>query len=140
MQLRRTRCVSFSHTPSITPSNKSHSRAWNQYASDAFTIPARSEFRQEIVTSYAGCDNNCGVVYKIAKEWDFGRGHITQLEYSSRDGIMYFDISFVDCAKNLGYRTGDASDCPTWERGIHINGGDNSGCGSLDCPAQSMCM
>ncbi|KAJ4300916.1 hypothetical protein N0V90_003004 [Kalmusia sp. IMI 367209] len=89
--------------------------AYDRYQSNMFVIPARSPFRKEFITSYEGCTDNCGVVYKVTRSLPItgGQGgNQVQFEYSSRAGILYYDISFVDCAKNLGYRTGDAANCP----------------------------
>lgn len=117
--------------------------AWDRYQSNMFVVKARSPFRKEFVTSYDGCSNNCGVVYKVTKTPAItgGQGgNQVQFEYSSRDGILYYDISFVDCAKNLGYRTGDASNCPGWDQGLRIDGQQGFGCRTMECRAREMCM
>jgi hypothetical protein len=122
------------------------------HQSDPVKVPARSPFRKEIISSYdlpkgEKCVDNCGVTYKVSntKQLTGGRGgNQLQFEFTTRMGLMYFDMSFVDCAKNLKYRTGDASNCPSWAEGIRIEGQKSPqhdyGCDFLECMPGEMCM
>jgi len=99
--------------------------------------------RYDIPSQHTTCENNCGVAYKVATVPElhpFPNGNQVQFEYSTKDGIMYYDISFVDCAKNLGHRSGDAIDCPGWNFGTQIDGQKSFNCRTMTCPARNMCM
>ena len=87
------------------------------------------------------CTDNCGVTYKIAKSNNLvggAGGNQVQFEYSTRKGLFYYDISFVDCAKDVGYRTGNAENCPAWDAGLQIAG--TSACKTMSCGQKEMCM
>ncbi|KAF9734611.1 hypothetical protein PMIN01_07514 [Paraphaeosphaeria minitans] len=70
-------------------------------------------------------------------------GNQLQFEFATKAGLIYFDISFVD-TKNLKYRSGDASNCPSWAEGIRIEGQkppqQNNGCDILECFPGDMCI
>lgn len=112
-------------------------------------IKARSPLREHFGIEYdipgtgRRCTNNCGLSYKVSLTPNlkgFPDGNHVQFEYTSKDGILYYDISFVDCARNLGYLSGDALNCPGWRDSIHIDGQQGFGCRQMDCAAGSMCM
>ncbi|KAF2442795.1 hypothetical protein P171DRAFT_495999 [Karstenula rhodostoma CBS 690.94] len=126
--------------------------AWEAYQSGPIKVPARSPFRKDIVSQYdlpknRTCIDNCGVTYKVSKTQKLigGKGgNQLQFEFATRAGLIYFDMSFVDCVKDLRYRSGDASNCPSWAEGIRIEGQkppqQTYGCGSLECGPKDMCI
>lgn len=122
--------------------------AWEAHEGPLIKVPARSPYRRQFKTSYnlpgnRVCIDNCGVTYKITKgpEHHGGiGGNELQFEYSTKSGVLYYDISFVDCAKDLTYRWGDANNCPSWAEGIQIQGPSNWGCKTLECHPYETCM
>ncbi|KAF2657717.1 hypothetical protein K491DRAFT_714182 [Lophiostoma macrostomum CBS 122681] len=65
-----------------------------------------------------------GVAYKISRDstlrGGIGGNHM-HFEYAIRDNQIYWDISFVDCAKDATLQGGNADGCVGHERGIRIN-------------------
>ncbi|KAF1980378.1 hypothetical protein BU23DRAFT_522436 [Bimuria novae-zelandiae CBS 107.79] len=126
--------------------------AWTMYqTAEPILVPARTSFRKELVSQYKisedqVCIDNCGVTYKISKTKELiggDGGNQMQFEYSTKLGEIYFDISFVDCVKNLGYRSGDANNCPAWAEGLRIDGQKEPhsfGCEMLECLPGEMCI
>lgn len=75
-------------------------------------IPARSQHSEP----FRNPCNACGVSMKVSKSDKLESGTHTQLEYAIADNKIYYDISFVDCAKDKS-----ASDCPGHDKGIAID-------------------
>jgi hypothetical protein len=61
-----------------------------------------------------------------------------QCEYSTRKGLFYYDFSFVDCAKDVSYRQGNAENFPSWDAGLQATG--TTGCKEMHCGKEEMCM
>ncbi|KAF2448385.1 hypothetical protein P171DRAFT_440770 [Karstenula rhodostoma CBS 690.94] len=57
---------------------------------------------------------------------------------STRKGLFYYDFSFVDCAKDIAYRQGNAERCPGWDAGLQIQG--TSGCKEMICGKGERCI
>ncbi|ORX94825.1 hypothetical protein BCR34DRAFT_550131 [Clohesyomyces aquaticus] len=92
-------------------------------------VGARSTYTEPM---RAPC-NGCGISLKISNTDQLLGGQQTQFEYAIANNQVYYDISFVDCAK------GDsAADCPGHDKGLVIDS-PLGACGPLDCPAGSYC-
>jgi hypothetical protein len=95
------------------------------HPSTSFMIPARSTHSEE----YTGSSTSL----KISKSEALVAGQHTQFEYSIAAGQLWYDISFVDCAKGES-----ASSCPGHDEGLAMDASDDS-CGKIDCPAGEYC-
>lgn len=63
---------------------------------------------------------NCGVSIKISKN-SANPTDITQYEYSIANNQLWYDISFIDCAKAIaGSDSFDATACPGHEGGVSL--------------------
>ncbi|KAF2679799.1 hypothetical protein K458DRAFT_460656 [Lentithecium fluviatile CBS 122367] len=127
--------------------------ARQEWGGQSFKLPARSPLRTMFEIEYdlpdhekdvdRRCTNNCGVTYKVTREPKLVGGiggNQLQFEYTSKDGILYYDISFVDCAKDLGHRTGNAENCPGWKEGLQIDGQKGFDCRTMVCEDGKMCI
>ncbi|KAF2733569.1 hypothetical protein EJ04DRAFT_468106, partial [Polyplosphaeria fusca] len=75
-----------------------------------------------------------GVSIKVSATPDMSR--ITQFEYALGGGLVYYDISLLDCL-GPGH---DASKCPGWADGLLAVGGGSCGnAGRLECKAKETC-
>ncbi|KAF3000819.1 hypothetical protein E8E13_006594 [Curvularia kusanoi] len=99
------------------------------YSSAPIHIPARSKYSEP----FRSACNGCGTSLKISKTNELIAGRHTQLEYSIAGGNLWYDISFVDCAKG-----GSASDCPGHDLGLAMDSPE-SACGKAHCAAGSYC-
>jgi hypothetical protein len=99
------------------------------YSSPRIHIPARTKYSEPLRNA---C-NGCGSSLKISKTDRLTTGQLTQFEYSIANGNIYYDISFVDCAKGKS-----ASDCPGHELGLAIDSPDQA-CGKAYCAGGSYC-
>ncbi|KAF2114614.1 hypothetical protein BDV96DRAFT_600576 [Lophiotrema nucula] len=130
-----------------------YKKEWYMNGDPIKYIPARTAVRQEfmLVTrgsrneccpdDQGGCNANCGVTFKISDSNSIVDGNHLNLEYAIRDGKPWYDISFVNCAKNIAYRSGDASNCPSWHDGIKIDGQRGFNCeGGAECKPNEMCI
>jgi hypothetical protein len=128
-------------------------KAWIKHQEGPYLLKPRDAYREEFRIHVQGddgtkCDNNCGVTYKVSLTLELKSGHVDgnqlQLEYTHKDGTIYYDFSFVDFSRNLGYRHGDASNCPAWKDGIKIDGQVKPhafGCSNeLECQPGTECM
>jgi hypothetical protein len=79
-----------------------------QGSSDAIKVAGRSKYTEPFRTPGAG-----GVVFKVSTSEQLVGGAHTQFEYAISNDQLYYDISFVDCAKGES-----ASDCPGHDRGL----------------------
>ncbi|KAF2188057.1 hypothetical protein K469DRAFT_704331 [Zopfia rhizophila CBS 207.26] len=93
-------------------------------------IPARSKHTEKFRTPCPGC----GVSMKISKTNGLEAGKITQLEYAIRSDQIYYDISFVDCAKGKS-----AANCPGHDKGIRIDSPEST-CRPLNCAGGTYCV
>ena len=84
------------------------------------------------------CDG-CGVAFKISRESVLkccdGGNHM-HFEYGIRDGMVYYDISFVDCADHVTSGGASTKNCPGHEGSIQIRGND---CEGLYCIKNTFC-
>jgi hypothetical protein len=94
-------------------------------ASTSFMIPARSTHSE----AYTGSSTSL----KVSKSDALVAGQHTQFEYSIAAGQLWYDISFVDCAKGES-----ASNCPGHDEGLAMDASDSS-CGKIDCAAGEYC-
>lgn len=99
------------------------------YSSGPIHIPARTKYSEPFRSACSGC----GSSLKISKTDQLVAGHQTQFEYSIADGNLWYDVSFVDCAKG-----GSASDCPGHDRGLAMDSPEQA-CGKATCAAGSYC-
>lgn len=95
------------------------------HPSESFMIPARSTHSE----AYTGHSTSM----KISKSETLVAGQHTQFEYSIAAGQLWYDISFVDCAKGES-----ASNCPGHDEGLAMDA-NNDSCGKIDCPAGEYC-
>ncbi|KAK7182525.1 hypothetical protein DPSP01_014114 [Paraphaeosphaeria sporulosa] len=101
-----------------------------QGSSRAIKINARSRYTEPIRTS---C-NGCGVTLKVSRTLQLIGGHHSQFEYAISNNVMYYDISFVDCAKGQ-----DASNCPGHVAGLEIYSPNERKCDRVTCSGNSYC-
>ncbi|KAH7392904.1 hypothetical protein BKA66DRAFT_509926 [Pyrenochaeta sp. MPI-SDFR-AT-0127] len=92
-------------------------------------IPARTQYSEPFRNS---C-NGCGTSMKISKTNGLVGGAHTQFEYSIVNDQLWYDISFVDCAKGES-----ASDCPGHDLGLAMDSPEPS-CGTASCAGGSYC-
>ena len=83
---------------------------WIQGSSAPIKVAGRSKYTEPFRTPAAG-----GVVFKVSDTDQLVGGAHTQFEYAISNNQLYYDISFVDCAK------GDsAASCPGHAQGLSI--------------------
>ncbi|KAF2470180.1 uncharacterized protein BDR25DRAFT_226664 [Lindgomyces ingoldianus] len=93
-------------------------------------IPARTLYTEPFRTPCPGC----GISLKISTTSSLVGGHMTQFEYAIDTGLIYYDISFVDCAVGQS-----ADNCPGHEKGLRIDSAEPS-CLPLNCPSGTYCV
>lgn len=98
------------------------------YAGSAVKIAAGTKYSAPALS----CDN-CGTSMKISKTSTLSSGAQTQFEYTFAGGQVWYDISFVDCAKG-----NDATSCPGHSEGLVMATADTS-CPSASCSAGAYC-
>lgn len=98
------------------------------YSSSAIYVPART-----IYTEPKRAPANGGVVLKVSRTDQLMGGQQTQFEYATSNGMIYYDISFVDCATGT-----TAQNCPGWDMGLNI-GSPEPACQTVNCPSNSYC-
>jgi hypothetical protein len=91
----------------------------------AIHIPARSQHSEPFSSSPTSL--------KISNSSQLVGGAHTQFEYSLINNQIWYDISFVDCAKGQS-----AGSCPGHDLGLAIDSNDSK-CGKIDCKAGSYC-
>ena len=75
----------------------------------------------------------CGVSIKLSRSTS--QSSIVQFEYALNNDLIYYDMSYINCAHGT-----DASACPAHERGMRINGDGMGGtCGILWCRPNRYC-
>lgn len=99
------------------------------YDSGPIHIPARTKYSEP----FRSVCNSCGSSLKINKSNNLISGAHTQFEYSLANGEIWYDISFVDCAKG-----GSASACPGHDMGLSIDSPEEA-YGKAHCDAGSYC-
>ncbi|KAF1844560.1 uncharacterized protein K460DRAFT_365506 [Cucurbitaria berberidis CBS 394.84] len=92
-------------------------------------IPARTQYSEPFRSS---C-NGCGTSMKISKSNQLVGGAHTQFEYSIVNNQIWYDISFVDCAKGES-----ASACPGHDKGLTMDSPEQA-CGKASCTGGSYC-
>lgn len=98
--------------PKPTPLKHFHHANYNQGSSESIKVPARSKWSEPFREPCEGC----GISYKVSKTDQLEGGKQTQFEYAIAGGQLWYDISFVDCAK------GDsADDCPGHDKGLAMD-------------------
>ena len=83
-----------------------------QGSSAAIKVPARSQYKEPMRSTCEGC----GVVFKVSETDTLEDGKQTQFEYAINNGIIYYDISFVNCASGQS-----ADNCPGHDSGLGID-------------------
>ncbi|KAJ4362621.1 hypothetical protein N0V95_001426 [Ascochyta clinopodiicola] len=99
------------------------------HSSSSIHIPARTKYSEPLRSACSGC----GASLKISKTDHLVGGQQTQFEYSIVGGNVWYDISFVDCAKGES-----ASDCPGHDKGLAMDSPEQA-CGKVHCAAGSYC-
>lgn len=99
------------------------------HSSPPIHVPARTKYTEPLRSA---C-NGCGSSLKISKTDQLVNGKHTQFEYSIADSNIWYDISFVDCAKGES-----ASNCPGHDKGLAMDSPEQA-CGKVHCPAGSYC-
>lgn len=99
------------------------------YLSQSIHVPARTKYSEP----FRSACNGCGSSLKISKTDQLIAGQHTQFEYSIADGSIWYDISFVDCAKGES-----ASDCPGHDKGLAMDSPEQA-CGKAHCAPGSYC-
>lgn len=99
------------------------------YSSGPIHLPARTKYSEPFRSA---CDG-CGSSLKISRTNQLIAGQHTQFEYSIADDNIWYDISFVDCAKGSS-----ASDCPGHDMGLAMDSPEEA-CGKAICAAGSYC-
>lgn len=94
------------------------------YLSPPIHISARTKYSEPLRSASS---------LKISKTNKLLNGKHTQFEYSITGGNIWYDISFVDCAKGES-----ASDCPGHEKGLAMDSPEQA-CGKAHCAAGSYC-
>lgn len=92
-------------------------------------VPARSQYTEPLRSS---C-NGCGTSLKVSKSDQLVGGAQTQFEYTITNGQLWYDVSFVDCAKGES-----ANSCPGHDKGLSM-AGTNKVCGQAQCQSGSYC-
>lgn len=93
------------------------------YGTNAIHVPARSQYSEPF--------QGTGMSLKVSKSDQCNQP--TQFEYSIVNNQVWYDISFVDCAKGE-----DASACVGHTEGLTMKGSSSS-CGAIDCGAGKYC-
>ncbi|KAF2464563.1 uncharacterized protein BDR25DRAFT_296495 [Lindgomyces ingoldianus] len=93
-------------------------------------IPKRSKYSEPMRNP---C-NGCGISLKISNSNQLQGGKQTQFEYAIANNQIYYDISFVDCAKG-----NNADNCPGHAHGLRIDSPQKS-CGVLNCASGAYCV
>ncbi|KAF2688875.1 hypothetical protein K458DRAFT_292869 [Lentithecium fluviatile CBS 122367] len=91
-------------------------------------VAGRSRYTEPFRVPGAG-----GVVFKVSNSDQIVGGAHTQFEYAISNDQLYYDLSFVDCAKGES-----ASDCPGHAKGLAMYS-PNDACGKLDCAPGTYC-
>lgn len=99
------------------------------HSSPPIHVPARTKYTEPLRSA---C-NGCGSSLKISKTDQLVNGKHTQFEYSIADSNIWYDISFVDCAKGES-----ASNCPGHDKGLAMDSPEQA-CGKVHCAAGSYC-
>ncbi|KAF2865682.1 hypothetical protein BDV95DRAFT_506594 [Massariosphaeria phaeospora] len=91
------------------------------WESGLFSVPARSQHVEDLrKPDIHKCPtDDCGTSFKVSKTPQITRGSHTQFEYAIKHGMMYYDISFVDCAQGSS-----ADTCPGHDKGLSITSDD----------------
>ncbi|KAH7117696.1 hypothetical protein B0J11DRAFT_468169 [Dendryphion nanum] len=92
-------------------------------------VKARNRYSEPFRTP---CER-CGVSLKVSRTNQLQSGKHTQFEYAIAKDTIYYDISYVDCAKG-----NSAKDCPGHEKGHMIDSAEKA-CGVLKCQGGSYC-
>jgi hypothetical protein len=87
-------------------------------------VPARSRHSEPYASLAA---------LKVSKTDQLIDGQQTQFEYSTKSGKLWYNISFVNCAKGES-----AADCPGHDMGLAIDSPDQS-CAPANCAGGSYC-
>ncbi|KAF2795954.1 hypothetical protein K505DRAFT_323675 [Melanomma pulvis-pyrius CBS 109.77] len=98
------------------------------YSSQAIYVPART-----IYSEPKRAPANGGVVLKVSRTDQLVGGQQTQFEYATSNNVIYYDISFVDCAVGES-----AANCPGWDNGLNI-GSPEPACQVVNCPSNNYC-
>jgi hypothetical protein len=81
-----------------------------QSSSAPIKVAGRSRYTEPIRTP-----SNGGVVFKVSESDQLIGGKHTQFEYAIANNQIYYDISFVDCAKGES-----AANCPGHAKGLKM--------------------
>lgn len=94
-------------------------------SSGAILVPARSQ--------YSDTFRSTGTSVKVSTTNTLIGSPHTQFEYSVVNNTIWYDISFVDCAKGK-----NASSCPGHAEGVAMDS-PNAACGRIKCSGGSYC-
>lgn len=83
-----------------------------QGSSKPIRVPKRTKYSEQFRTP---C-NGCGVSLKVSRTNKLETGKHTQFEYAISKGQIYYDVSFVNCAKGK-----NADNCPGHDKGLAMD-------------------
>lgn len=95
-------------------------------SSAAIHVPARGQYTEAM-------RSGSPTALKVSKSNALLAGQHTQFEYSIVNNQMWFDISFVNCAKGQS-----SASCPGADAGLSMTS-PNSACGKVHCAGGSYC-
>ncbi|KAF2877689.1 hypothetical protein BDV95DRAFT_614802 [Massariosphaeria phaeospora] len=109
---------------------------WYQAVNELITkpmvhVPAGTAAELE---PYLQC-GNCGTSYKISKTEEIIEMKHVQAEYTFEAGLLYYDISLINCAD---LKAKDGSNCPGFEGGLRLASPEAS-CKPAYCPPNTYC-
>ena len=99
------------------------------YSSPPIHIPSGTKYSEP----FRSACNGCGSSLKISRTDQLIGGQHTQFEYSIANGDIWYDISFVNCAKGE-----NASNCPGHDKGLAMDSPEKA-CGKANCAGGSYC-
>ncbi|KAG9186440.1 hypothetical protein G6011_09548 [Alternaria panax] len=102
------------------------------YGGNMTHVPARSKYSEPF--------SHAPTSVKISKTPSIVSGEQTQFEYNIVSNQLWYDISFVDCAKGPQGASGsfDASSCPGHNEGLAMDVTNNI-CGKISCDPGAYC-
>ncbi|KAH8712148.1 hypothetical protein GQ44DRAFT_742542 [Phaeosphaeriaceae sp. PMI808] len=95
------------------------------HSSGPIKIAARTQYSEPL--------RNTATALKVSKSDQLVAGAHTQFEYSLINNQIWYDISFVNCAKG-----NSADNCPGHDKGLSMDSSMSS-CGKVNCGGGSYC-
>ncbi|KAF2658866.1 hypothetical protein K491DRAFT_713119 [Lophiostoma macrostomum CBS 122681] len=103
-------------------------------------LPAHGSWSVDFVADTPGGSGfDTSVKIALGDQKPEGNLSITQFEYNyiTATNQVWYDISLVDCTRNVSKDEGGGTHCPGWESGLRVQSG--KACVAYECAAQEFC-